>query len=201
VQELLVPADVPPACVRCTSLIGFQRGLLDWFGVAVPFGSGEPQQWQTIAQLSEDFGSGEIRLTPSRAVLLPGVHAKDSAALGALARQSGLIVDADDPLLHVIACPGAPACRSAWGETRAFARSLCESLPRVAQDMSADTTLHVSGCSKSCASRSPAHITVVHDADGCKLGFGMDAIQTASLRATSIDSVLRHLKETASARR
>jgi precorrin-3B synthase len=196
--EGLIVAAEPPASRRVAPLIGFQRGVRDWFGVSMPFGSGEPREWLAVAQLAEDFGEGELRLTASRALLLPGVRAQQAERLGQLARGHGLIVDPSDPLLRATACAGAPACAAALGETRALARQLArEVMPRLGQD----TTLHVSGCSKSCASRSPARITIVRDTDGDKLGFDLDAVQTARGRAIPGPSALARLTEMAAARR
>jgi sulfite reductase beta subunit-like hemoprotein len=87
-----------------------------------------------------------------------------------------LICDPADPLLRVEACPGAPACASALGETRAFARALATALPLHAA-LTRGATLHVSGCDKGCACSGPASVTVVHAADGCKLGFSVDVAQ------------------------
>ena len=68
----------------------------------------------------------------------------------------GLIVDENDPLLRVDACPGAPACRSASVDTRATARGLAAS--------GLAGTLHVSGCAKGCARSMAADLTLVGEA-------------------------------------
>lgn len=195
---LLLAAEPPSPCRRAAPLIGFQRGAHDWFGVAMPFGSGEPREWLAVAQLAEDFGEAELRLTPSRALLLTGVRAAQAERLGQLAREQGLIVEPGDPLLRATACAGAPACASALGETRALARQLAR---EIMPQLDGDATLHVSGCSKSCASRSPARITIVRDAEGDKLGFDLDAVQTARARAIPGASALSQLSELAAARR
>ncbi len=65
----------------------------------------------------------------------------------------GLIVDENDPLLRIDACPGAPACRSASVDTRRTARRLAAS--------GFAGTLHVSGCTKGCARSAPADLTLV----------------------------------------
>ena len=61
----------------------------------------------------------------------------------------GFITDANDPLLHTHACPGAPACAAATVDTRSLARTL------------AKPGLHVSGCAKGCAHPRPAATTLV----------------------------------------
>jgi precorrin-3B synthase len=93
-------------------------------------------------ELLAKLSAGEVRLTPFRLVLLPGVGA---TALGALG-QADLIVDATDPRRAVVACPGAPACASASVDTRAAAVRLA---PLLAGRNG--VALHVSGCPKGCA--------------------------------------------------
>lgn len=79
-----------------------------------------------------------MRLTPWRMLLAEG-------------QVPGLSADAADPLIHVEACPGAPACPQASVETRDLARQLA---PHVAG------RLHVSGCTKGCACSMPADIVL-----------------------------------------
>lgn len=167
------------------SLIGFHAALRSWFGIGVPFGSADAEHWQGIATLCEQFGDGTLRVAPTRSVLLLGARAADSARLAAAAREHGLLVEPGDPLLRVVACPGAPACSAACGETRDLARALSAVIqPALA-------SLHVSGCAKSCASSGPSDITLVHAADGCKLGFGLSAADTSLLSSMPIEAV-RH---------
>jgi precorrin-3B synthase len=86
-----------------------------------------------LAALVEDTQAPAIRLTPWRMFILEQRQSKTSY---------GFVTDPDSPLLRVHACPGAPACASAQGETRALATALA------AQH---DGSLHVSGCDKGCA--------------------------------------------------
>ncbi|WP_395664493.1 hypothetical protein [Methylocella sp.] len=86
---------------------------------------------------------------------LPGV---DPSRLRPAAA-AGLILDASDPLLRVVACPGAPACAQARASVRPLARALAPRLP-------AGRLLHVSGCAKGCALPGPADLTLVGRDDG-----------------------------------
>ncbi|MDE1905603.1 MAG: precorrin-3B synthase [Rhodospirillales bacterium] len=109
---------------------------------------------ETLAQL------GEIRLTPWRMVLLPGV--KTPPAL------PGMILNAADPSLRVFACTGAPGCAEAFAPTRGLAQALAAHLP-------AGKTLHVSGCGKACAHPAPADYTLIAGPDGfTQNGQGLD---------------------------
>lgn len=156
----------------CSMGASSAAGSPAWLEFGLPFGSGDRATWGALASIAERYGSSEIRVTPSRTALVPGVERAQLAAALELAEATGWITDPSDPLLRVAACPGAPACRSAAGETRTLARELAPLL-------GANESLHVSGCAKGCAHGGPASITVVRRADGCSLGFGLSAAQTA----------------------
>lgn len=96
---------------------------------------------------------GPMRLTPWRMVLLEGVE--DAPDL------PGLITRADDPLLRVVACTGAPGCPQGLQATRGLARGLAGFVPK-------GRLLHVSGCAKGCALPKTAAMTLV----GQNTGFG-----------------------------
>lgn len=97
---------------------------------------------ETLGQLAT---LGALRLTPWRMLLIEG-----NAPVPVL---SGLIRNADNPLLRIAACTGAPGCPQALGQTREIARSMALNLPK-------DGILHVSGCAKGCAHPAPAKMTL-----------------------------------------
>ena len=101
------------------------------------------------ATLSQFAGCGHaLRMTPWRMVLSEGKRTMPSTA--------GLITEAYDPALRVIACSGAPRCREAHADTRALAAAL-------APNIGAAARLHVSGCAKGCARTAPADLVLVGD--------------------------------------
>jgi sulfite reductase beta subunit-like hemoprotein len=179
--------------VWAASSLGFQAGVQSWCGLELPFGSAEADVFSALADLAERFGTGEVRLTPTRTVLLPGVSVADREPVEAFAREHRLSLERRVPGLQVVACSGAPACRSAQGETRRLALRLAEVVRIGAQ---ATGTLHVSGCEKSCAWGGAADITLVHAADGCRLGFGTDVAQTSAMPVLSLDAVRERLSLT-----
>ena len=113
--------------------------------VACAFGQMEAETLAALAEL------GPLRLTPWRRVLIEGATR--------LPDLSGLIAAADDPLLRVIACIGAPGCAQGRGETRALARRLAAVVPK-------GQRLHVSGCAKGCAAPRATDITLTATAPG-----------------------------------
>ncbi|MDP2331706.1 MAG: precorrin-3B synthase [Reyranella sp.] len=131
-------------------LIGVERLVV---GVAATFGRLEAPQLHRFATLAGEVGATDIRLSPWRALY---VGVRDVAAAQILvkaARDIGLIVDANDPVLRIDACPGAPACRSSSVDTRRDARRLATS--------AFAGTIHISGCAKGCARSAPADLVLV----------------------------------------
>jgi precorrin-3B synthase len=126
------------------------------FGVGLPFGRIGDTTLAHLADLSERHGDGSLRTTPWRALLLPGMAASDSTRLATEVEALGLIADAADPPLHIFACVGAPACRSSSVDARRDAARFAAAI-RPARD----EALHVSGCSKACAHRGAASLTLV----------------------------------------
>jgi precorrin-3B synthase len=102
-----------------------------------------------------------LRMTPWRMMLAEGLQAIPAC--------EGLVTRAEDPLLRVVACSGAPRCPQAHAETRALAAELA---PHIAPD----TRLHVSGCAKGCAQSGPSSITLV------ATNSGFDLIRDGSVR-------------------
>jgi precorrin-3B synthase len=111
-------------------------------GLATPFGRLEATGLHALVAACATAGGSEIRLSPWRALYV------DAAIDG-----TDLIVDENDPLLRIEACPGAPACASATVDTRADARRLAA--------MGFTGTIHVSGCAKGCARSAPADLVLV----------------------------------------
>jgi precorrin-3B synthase len=192
IAHLIVLAPLPAESPEAGSWIGHHTGKRTWFGLGIPFGAAETGQWDALATLAERHGSAQIRVTPRRTVVLPDVPLSEVPALVDGARRSGLIVDPRDPLLNVVACAGAPACRSAHHETRAFALSLLRPL---GARLSSGATLHVSGCSKSCALDGPADYTVVHEPHGARLGLGTDVAGATEAPVVAVDALKARIVE------
>ena len=117
-----------------------------------------------------------IRLTPWRMLLLEGVQTAPAL--------SGLITRADDPVLRVAACTGAPGCPQALAPTRDLARALAPHVPELQM-------LHVSACAKGCAHPAPADIVLVARAQGFAIARNARA-DALDLRPISDAELLSH---------
>lgn len=119
-------------------------------GMMVGFAFGQMQA-HTLAVLA---GIGPLRVTPWRMLLVEGLA--DIPAI------EHVLTQQEDPLLRVVACPGAPACVQGLQPTRALARHLAPQVP-------VNAVLHVSGCAKSCAHPGATPLTLMAQASGFDL--------------------------------
>ena len=131
-------------------------------------------QADTLAALST---LGALRMTPWQMLLINGLqHAP---------KISGLVTQAHDARLRVVACTGAPGCLQAAAATRPLARALAPSVP-------AGQLLHVSGCSKGCA-HPPATLTLVATPAGFNLIRHGTAASPPDLLALPPETIASHL--------
>ena len=154
------PPRITPEARSPIGLISLGYQAPSAFGVGLPFGRIEANSLHALADISERRGDGSLRATPWRALLLTGVSASDEMNLRDEVTALDLITDPADPRLNIFACVGAPSCLSASVDARGDAARLAAAVG------TRDQTLHVSGCSKSCAHRGAASLTLV-GRDGC----------------------------------
>lgn len=132
--RLPVAAQPMPGMQPQGQLIGFEFGQM---------------QAETLAALAD---LGPLRITPWRMLLIEGLT--DAPHI------PGVIARADDPMLRVIACTGAPGCLQAHAATRPLARALAPKLTEM---------LHISGCAKGCAHPTTAPLTLTATPSGFAL--------------------------------
>lgn len=124
----------------------------------LPFGRTDAEGLRRLSQLARDAGTDEIRASPWRGFAFCGLPADAASSLTEALRSGGLIVEAEDPRLAVSACTGAPACTRGEAPALADAPVLSDAIaPLLADGLS----LHVSGCTKSCAHPGSADLTLV----------------------------------------
>lgn len=151
-------ADTVPAEAAAPAVPGrCEGGML----VGFAFGEMEAECLAALAAVAQ-----EIRLTPWRAVFLPGVDT--------LPEMPGVILNPDDPMWRVYACTGAPHCAQAFAPTRHLAAALAGYLP-------AGARLHVSGCGKGCAHPAPAEFTLIAGESGFTFNDGRAGLDPAAL--------------------
>jgi precorrin-3B synthase len=174
-------------------------GVSGFLGLGLAFGRLSAGDLAWLADMAQSRGAGELRLTPWRVILLPGVDVR--AAQRILSQASDhFITDPTDARLAVIACAGAPACASAQSPTQDDALLLA---PLARALSPAGVTLHVSGCAKGCARPSPTGVTLVGRAglyDLITQGRASDVPSQQGLDLTACRAALRAMAATEGAR-
>ncbi|MBI1868883.1 MAG: precorrin-3B synthase [Methylocystis sp.] len=176
-------------CHRATSsqIFGARTSAQCRFaGIGAPFGRWRAGDIALLSALAAQDGIGELRLTPWRAILLPCQSEDAARKMAQAAACRGLIVKASDARLAVVACPGAPDCPQARGETRATAERLAPLARRLTSD---GVALHISGCAKGCTMPAPAKVALLASGAGFDLIDNGRACDPPSLRGLSLDEI------------
>jgi precorrin-3B synthase len=127
-----------------------------WYGdnalvATVPLGTLGQEQAAVIADVAD-----EVRITPWRSVVLPGLDHDPSARLD----EVGLVTKADSPWNGVTACAGQPGCAKALADVRADAWRVTPRLPRHGQPV------HWSGCERRCGKPAGEFVDVLATGSG-----------------------------------
>ncbi len=152
--------------------------------VGLPFGAIDAATLAGFADTLETLGVAELRLCPGRSLLPLSATRADAMAVLECARAAGLIVDAGDPRLAVVACAGAPACASAHYATRMLAERIVREAPDL---LVPDTRLHLSGCGKRCAEPTGPSIALIGGDEGCSI-----VVNGTSVPSTLQNYLARH---------
>jgi ferredoxin-nitrite reductase len=123
---------------------------LNYLGVVLPVGRITSEQMRGLAEISERFGSGTLRLTVWQNLLISDVADKDVGVCIAALQALGIGVEASAIRRGLVACTGNAGCKFAAANTKGHALRLADYLEmRVAVDR--PINIHLTGCHHSCA--------------------------------------------------
>ncbi|TFH88450.1 nitrite/sulfite reductase [Billgrantia azerbaijanica] len=120
-------------------------------GAAAPPGDVTAVQMETIAELAERHGFGEIRITHEQNVVLPDVRKSALHDLWLSLKEAGLATPNVGLLTDVIACPGGDYCALANAKSLPIARAIQQRFDDLdyLHDLG-DISLNISGCMNAC---------------------------------------------------
>jgi precorrin-3B synthase len=127
-------------------------------GVCLAFGRTDASALKQLAQVAARLGAASIETAPGRALLTLGLDVRAVAEFTSGAATAGFLVQHDDARRYVVACAGAPACRSGMLSTRELAPAIAQAAKAF---LDGSLTIHVSGCAKGCAHPGVAALTLV----------------------------------------
>ena len=131
-------------------------------------GDATADQLDRVAELSDQFSAGELRITHDQNVLLPWVRCDQLPELWRAARKLGLAKPNIRLVSDMIACPGGDFCALANARSIPIAEAITERY----QDLDelfdlGEIDLHISGCINSCGHHHTGHIGILGvDKDG-----------------------------------
>jgi ferredoxin-nitrite reductase len=127
-----------------------QQGL-HYIGIAVPVGRLPAQQMRALANIAEDFGTGELRLTVWQNLIIPNIPTGQLESATHAIRNAGLDYHSATVLSGTVACTGNKGCRFAATDTKSHAVQLARHIDAHFPILDQPVNLHVTGCHHSCA--------------------------------------------------
>jgi ferredoxin-nitrite reductase len=127
-----------------------KQAALNYLGIVLPVGRITSEQMRGLAEISERFGSGMLRLTVWQNLLISDVADKDVAVCIAALQAMGIGVEASAIRRGLVACTGNAGCKFSASNTKGHALRLADYLEaRLAVDL--PINIHLTGCHHSCA--------------------------------------------------
>jgi ferredoxin-nitrite reductase len=156
----LSPAGVDARGHRGTDHIGIFRQKehgLNYIGLAVPVGRLSSEQLSGVCHLAEQYGTGEVRLTPGQNLILPHVPDHKIADLTVEPLLQILRYDPSEIMRGLVSCTGIEFCNLAVIETKRRALDIARELE---QQLGAvkPLTMAWSGCPAGCGNHQVADI-------------------------------------------
>ena len=123
---------------------------LSYLGVVLPVGRMSSTQMKGLARISDDYGSGDIRLTVWQNLLICDVPDDKKSLVEEEVLRLGLEYRASGVRGGLIACTGSAGCKYGNSETKKNALRLADSLDATLQ-IDQNINIHLTGCPNSCA--------------------------------------------------
>jgi len=122
----------------------------NYLGIVIPVGRMTCDTAHTIADIAEEFGTGDIRLTAWQNLLIPHIPDEKLADAQAAINAAGLAYASTTISGGLVACTGNTGCKFAAANTKGQAVILAEYLESVIE-LDQPINIHLTGCHHSCA--------------------------------------------------
>ncbi|MEV5239634.1 precorrin-3B synthase [Streptomyces cinnamoneus] len=135
--------------------------------VTAPLGRLTAGQWRLLARTAAEAGTGELRVTPWRGIVVPGLTRGAAAAWLAVLADAGLVTSPISPWHRAGACAGRPGCAKSLTDVRADAAdALTDARPGGPRLL----PVYWSGCERRCGHPSDGPwVDVLATADGYRV--------------------------------
>jgi dissimilatory sulfite reductase (desulfoviridin) alpha/beta subunit/nitrite reductase/ring-hydroxylating ferredoxin subunit len=133
-----------------------QEGL-NYVGLAVPVGRITTEEMLQVADLAENYGNGQIRLTVGQNLIIPNVRDSRIGDLTAEPILKDLRYDPSEVMRGLVSCTGMDYCHFALIETKGWALKTARGL-EARLGKSQPLRMHWSGCPAGCGNHAVADI-------------------------------------------
>ncbi|WP_375173442.1 nitrite/sulfite reductase [Pseudooceanicola sp.] len=125
-------------------------------------GDASSDQMRVLADLAEQFGHDELRISHEQNVILPHVHKSDLPALYAGLREADLATANIGLISDIIACPGMDYCALATARSIPVAQEIAERFEELKLEHDVGPLkLKISGCINACGHHHVGHIGIL----------------------------------------
>ncbi|NQV62013.1 MAG: nitrite/sulfite reductase [Alphaproteobacteria bacterium] len=125
-------------------------------------GDASAAQMDAVADLSEQYGFGEIRISYKQNLILPDIPKTDLYALWLTLDSWDLATANAGRISDIIACPGLDYCNLANARSIPIAQRISERFTDLARERAiGDLSLNISGCINACAHHHVANIGIL----------------------------------------
>jgi len=126
-----------------------QQGL-HYLGARVPVGHITAKQLDRLADLADNYGSGEVRLTVWQNFIVPNVPAAYTGTVAKALEKMGFPTTVSNVSSGIIACTGSRYCKFAQSDTKGHALALIKHVEKHVP-LDQPVNIHFTGCPNSCA--------------------------------------------------
>lgn len=147
--------------------------------VTAPLGRLTAAQWRLVATTADRHGTGELRVTPWRGIVVPGLPAGTARSRLTALADAGLVTSTTSPWHRAGACAGRPGCAKSLADVRADAAACLAGLPP------AGLPVYWSGCERRCGHPGGTWVDVLATGDGYRIAVRDGETETKTETATA----------------
>ena len=149
-------------------------------------GDASAEQMRVMADLAQDFGHDELRISHEQNVILPHVHKSDLPALHARLKAVGLATANIGLVSDIIACPGMDYCALATARSIPIAQDIATRFDELKLEHEiGELKIKISGCINACGHHHVGHIGILGldraGVENYQITLGGDATETAAI--------------------
>ncbi len=125
-------------------------------------GDATSDQMRVLADLAEEFGHNELRISHEQNVILPHVHVSDLYRVYQALRANGLATANIGKISDIIACPGMDYCALATARSIPIAQEIATRFDALKLEHEiGDLKIKISGCINACGHHHVGHIGIL----------------------------------------